>query len=168
MHSYVVVALLPAPSALGVPSVGDSFASSRWPLHITLSTNFDIDAEPDAVALPVEQVAACHPAIWVCGGERAMFGSRGTTEVTLIEPREPVAALHAALAARLDLEGARFLYPEHMGDGYRPHATVQRTPAGTARLNTGQRLLLDAIALVDRAPDGDRHLRRVVSTHALA
>jgi hypothetical protein len=44
VHRYVVVALLePLPA-------GTVFPASQWPLHVTLSTNFDVVAEPEAVA----------------------------------------------------------------------------------------------------------------------
>jgi hypothetical protein len=159
----VVVALL---EPLGV---GDAFPASRWPLHITLSTNFDTAAEPDAVAEAVARVASLSPAVTIAGGERAMFGAHHTTPVTLVEPREPLAEMHAALVARLASQGAVFLYPEHLGDGYRPHAAVQaHGRPRPVRLRTGQRVRIDRVALIDRSPDGDRRMRRVVSVHSLA
>lgn len=149
-------------------SVGAVFPASRWPLHITLSTNFDIDEVPDAVSDAVARVASVTPVFTIVGAEAAMFGSRNATPVTLIEPREPIERLHAALVAGLAAKGAVFLYPEHMGDGYRPHATEQshgrRRPM---RLRTGQSVKVGSIALIDWPARGGPSSRRVVSVHPL-
>lgn len=158
MRRYLVAALL-QPLA-----VGDEFPASRWPLHVTLSTNFDLDesaaaAEEDAVLAAVSRVAAAIAPITVTAEEDAWFGSRHTTRVNPLQPREELTRLHDGLVSALTDVGARFLYPEHLGSGYRPHATVQRS----ARLRAGDVRLIDRVALIDRAPAGDRRLRRVVA-----
>lgn len=158
VHRYVVVALLePLPA-------GTVFPASQWPLHVTLSTNFDVVAEPEAVAAIIAEIAAATHSFTITGGEQALFGSHHSTPVTLVEPREPLARLHAALVAGLRAHGAVFLYPEHLGDGYRPHATMQtRNRPHPAVLATGRRVLLDTLALVDWPQEGGHGSRRVAS-----
>ena len=85
-----------------------------------------------------------------------MFGARNTVPVVLLEPVEPLRALHLATLAWLEERGVEFRPDRHSGAAYRPHATVRGSAVDPGALE------LTELALIDRAPDR-RRLRRVVA-----
>ena len=121
---------------------GQVFPRTQWPLHITL-LRFDVD---NAVA---EQLAALAgpPAETALGaaltvGEDAGFGRNGSVPVSLVRPQPDLQALHGQLAAAVESAGGRILRP-------------------------GDTLVLDRVALVDMAPDGNRTVRRILQLWSL-
>jgi hypothetical protein len=138
------------------------FLRTDWPLHITL-VRFDADS-PDS-ADPTERVAALAdaPARRALGasltvGEDAGFGRNGSVPVSLIQPQPDLQALHEQLVAAVGSLDGKVLTPAHTLSGYRPHVSHH----GGKRLNPGDAVVLDRIALVDMAPDGDRTVRRIL------
>ena len=138
------------------------FLRTDWPLHITL-VRFDAGA-PDS-ADPTERAAALAdtPARAALGagltvGEDAGFGRNGSVPVSLIQPHPDLHALHEQLVAVVVAVGGTILTPAHTLTGYRPHASHH----GAKRLNPGDVVVLDRIALVDMAPDGGHATRRVL------
>lgn len=120
MPRFVVVALL-EPLA-----VGDEFPRRRWPMHVTVSTNFDLDAGDDAVAGLLAPVVADTRRFTASPGESAGFGARGDVPVALAEPGERWRALHDALVRAIRDAGGRMVHPQ-WGDAYRPHAAERRS-----------------------------------------
>jgi hypothetical protein len=78
--------------------------------------------------------------------------------VSLIQPQQDLQSLHEQLVAAVGGLGGKVLTPAHALSGYRPHVSHH----GDKRLNPGDVVVLDRIALVDMAPDGDRTVRRVL------
>ena len=143
------------------------FPRSEWPLHITL-VRFDAGGPDSADA--AERIAglAEGPAMAALGarltvGEDAGFGRNGSVPVNLIQPQPDLQALHEQLVAAAGSLGGTILTPAHTMAGYRPHVSHQ----GGKRLNPGDAVVLDRIALVDMAPDGDRTVRRILRLWAL-
>jgi hypothetical protein len=141
---------------------GSVFRRTDWPLHITL-VRFDVDSTDGAD--PTERVTALAdaPARTALGanlkvGEDAGFGRNGSVPVSLIQPQPDLQALHEQLVAAVGSLGGKVLTPAHTLTGYRPHVSHH----GDKRLNPGDAVVLDRIALVDMAPDGDRTVRRVL------
>jgi len=90
------------------------------------------------------------------------FGRRGSIPVNLIEPSEMLAGLHTELVRIVqDLPG-RISTPAYTLEGFRPHVSHH----GDKRLNQGDAVALDRIALVDMAPDGGHATRRVLKLWA--
>jgi hypothetical protein len=147
-----------------VEAVADNavFLRTDWPLHITL-VRFDVDS-PDGADPAVGAAAlADGPARRALGarltaGEDAGFGRNGSVPVSLIEPQPDLQALHEELVAAVGSLGGKVLTPGHTLSGYRPHVSHH----GGRRLNPGEEVVLDRIALVDMAPDGDRTVRRIL------
>jgi hypothetical protein len=138
------------------------FLRTDWPLHITLVR---FDAGSPVGADPTERVAALAdaPARTALGagltvGEDAGFGRNGSVPVSLIQPQPDLQALHEQLVAAVGNVGGTILTPAHTLSGYRPHVSHH----GAKRLNPGDAVVLDRIALVDMAPDGDRTVRRIL------
>ncbi|WP_411376531.1 2'-5' RNA ligase family protein [Arthrobacter sp. MPF02] len=146
---------------------GAVFLRMDWPLHITL-VRFDAGSRDGAD--PTERVThlAEGPAEAALGahllvGEDAAFGRDGSVAVSLVKPNKTLQALHEALVEAVTAVDGRILTPRHTMSGYRPHVSHHATREGTVkRLNPGDAVVLDRIALVDMAPDGDRTIRRVL------
>ncbi|MBT2565008.1 2'-5' RNA ligase family protein [Arthrobacter sp. ISL-85] len=141
---------------------GQVFLRTEWPLHITL-VRFDAGRQDSADV--TERIAglADAPAAAALGaaltvGEDAAFGRNGSVPVNLIQPQPDLQALHGQLVAAVDALGGRILTPAHTLAGYRPHVSHH----GDKRLHPGDAVVLDRVALVDMAPDGDHTIRRVL------
>jgi hypothetical protein len=135
------------------------FPRSEWPLHITLvrfDVGTDVLAERVAALAAPPAAAALGAALTV--GEDAGFGRNGSVPVNLIQPQPDLQALHEQLVSAVNSLGGKVLTPAHTMSGYRPHVSHH----GDKRLNPGDTAVLDRIALVDMAPDGDRTVRRVL------
>jgi hypothetical protein len=138
------------------------FPRTEWPLHITL-VRFDVDSPAGAdAALRVAELAdpyataALGASLTV--GKDAGFGRNGSVPVSLIQPQPDLQTLHEQLVAAVARLDGKVLTPAHTLSGYRPHVSHH----GDKRLNPGGAVVLDRIALVDMAPDGDRTVRRVL------
>lgn len=150
---------------------GAVFLRTDWPLHITL-VRFDVGGPDSAGA--AERVAALAdiPARAALGasmavGEDAAFGRNGSVAVSLVEPHPALQSLHEALVQAVAAVDGRILTPRHTLSGYRPHVSHHGSGPGMKRLYQGDTVVLDRVALVDMAPDGDHTIRRVLSLWSL-
>lgn len=141
---------------------GQVFPRTDWPLHITL-VRFDVGSTESAdvagrVAGLAEApaAAALGAGLWV--GEDAGFGRNGSVLVSLVSPDPALQTLHEALVQAVTAVDGRILTPRHTLSGYRPHVSHH----GDRRLHQGDAVVLDRVALVDMAPDGDHTIRRVL------
>lgn len=138
------------------------FLRTDWPLHITLA-RFDVEAPAGAdpaAALAAAADAGARAALGAALriGEDAGFGRDGSVPVSLVEPHPALQTLHEEMVRAVTELGGRILTPHHTLSGYRPHISHR----GTTRPSPGDAVVLDRIALVDMAPDGDRTVRRVL------
>ncbi|TLM81415.1 2'-5' RNA ligase family protein [Pseudarthrobacter sp. NamE2] len=146
---------------------GAVFLRTDWPLHITL-VRFDAGSRDspdptkrvaDLAGGPAEAALGAHLLV----GEDAAFGRNGSVAVSLVKPHPALQALHEALVEAATAADGRILTPRHTMSGYRPHVSHHATREGTVkRLNPGDAVVLDRIALVDMAPDGDHTVRHVL------
>jgi hypothetical protein len=148
------------------------FPRTEWPLHITL-VRFDADTRPgDDPAERVTGLAAPHAeaalGTGLTVGEDAGFGRNGSVPVSLVDPHPALQGLHEKLVQAVLDVGGRILTPRHTLSGYRPHVSHHGAPGpAVKRLNPGAAVVLDRIALVDMAPDGDHTIRRVLRLWSL-
>jgi len=146
---------------------GSVFLRTEWPLHITL-VRFDVGTADSAdAAVRLAGLAGPHAAAALGAnlqvGEDAGFGRNGSVPVSLVQPQPDLQALHEQLATAVESSGGRILTPAHTLSGYRPHVSHH----GAKRLQPGDAVVLDRIALVDMAPDGDHTVRRILRLWAL-
>lgn len=146
---------------------GQVFPRTEWPLHITL-VRFDAATTDGAdVAQSIAGLAA-RPATAALGaeltvGEDAAFGRNGSVPVNLVEPHPALQELHERLVQVVADAGGRILTPHHTLSGFRPHVSHQATPGPNAkRVHPGDAVVMDRVALVDMAPDGDHAIRRIL------
>jgi hypothetical protein len=154
-------------------SVGLVFPRTDWPLHITL-LRFDVEsrASPSApagatgLAGDVADLLAARagpPARAALGavltvGPDAGFGRLGSVPVSLVEPDPRLQALHRDLFDAVTALGGKVATPNFVLDHYRPHISHH----DGRRLRPGDAVVLDQIALVDMAPEGNHALRRIL------
>ncbi|MFF2242930.1 hypothetical protein ACFVTM_01940 [Arthrobacter sp. NPDC058130] len=106
------------------------------------------------MADPVAAVLGC--TVGVAG--EAGFGRAGSIPVSLIEPSDELQFLHSELVRIVEQLHGRISTPAYTLEGYRPHVSHH----GDKRLQQGDTVALDRIALVDMAPDGRHATRRVL------
>ena len=131
---YVVVAML-GPSTV-------RFERLRWPLHVTVVSNFTVRAEEDTIHRNIRRVAGNVRPFTITGVEKAMFGPGGDVPVRRVDSAEIVAAHRAFVDGLSGL--ISLIEPSYAGDGYLPHATDQRG----ARLDEGETKPVNSITLV--------------------
>lgn len=137
----------PSASSPGTPETGPTEAGplASHPLEIEVARRMD----------PVVRAALGEV---LTAGEPANFGRNGSIPVTLIEPNERLQRLHEGLLDVVESLRGRVATSAYTRSGYRPHVSHQ----GTKLLKTGDRLVLDRVALVDMAPGGIRSSREVL------
>jgi hypothetical protein len=138
------------------------FPRDDWPLHITL-VKFDVD--PTSGADPTERIAGLIdlPVRAALGarltiGADAGFGRRESIPVSLVEPSRPLQELHESLVEVVAALPGRVPTPDHTLASYRPHVSHH----GDKRTRPGDAVVLDRVALVDMAPDGNHSVRRIL------
>lgn len=136
--------------------VGDEFARSEWPLHVTVVGNFDWDDTEDLLIERVGAGVLGHAAFELVVGDEAMFGAGHTVRVNRTVPSPRLDALHRSL---LD-DRMRIVEPQFLHEGFEGHIT--HFPAG--RPTSGDRVRIEQVALAELA--GPRAIVRRVWTLA--
>ena len=126
-------------------SVGTSFATSRFPLHVTLVPPFRVDGELPTLIAAVKRISReteCMLAE-VIGHEQ--LGPDADIAVALIRPIESVLNAHSRLTEALSPLGWVAKEPHYNGEGFRPHIT------GTddRHIRLQEQLLLNQIAVIE-------------------
>ncbi len=143
MPEFVVVALL--------EPADHEFDRARWPLHVTLLTNFAFEGGADEVVALMRPIASDFTPIPIWPGPRDRFGPDRDIAVVRVEPVTPLATLHDALASAIMGAGGRMLVP-YWGANFAPHVT------NTALRTFDEDIVVEAITLVEILPieQGDR------------
>lgn len=140
---------------------GYEFAATDWPLHVTIVDVFAIDWTLEEMAKRLEIVSEDYSQAHVSSTaqEDTFFGEEKQVQVTLLERTDALKKLHYDVMSVLKLGGLRLNNPEFADDGFRPHATVQKS----ARLQKGDTVNFTHIALIDMFPNSDPYRRKVLS-----
>ncbi|MEV7606910.1 2'-5' RNA ligase family protein [Paenarthrobacter sp. NPDC089322] len=143
-------------------SPGLVFPRTDWPLHITL-LRFDCGSDGSADVADVLADLAEAPVNGALGtpltvGEEAGFGHMGSIPVSLIDPNPLLQGLHEELVDAVVNIGGRIATPNYVLERYRPHISHH----DGKRPSPGDAVVLDQVALVDMAPDGNHTIRRIL------
>ena len=92
-----------------------------------------------------------------------MFGLNKDVAVSLIKQNNELIKLHENLIAITKSLGAEYDEPKFLGEGFRPHSTIQMK----SRLHEGQDINIDSFTLVDMFPDKDKTGRRIIEDFSL-
>ena len=141
-------------------NVGDTFLVRDWPLHVTVLAPFLTDAAPGAIAEALAAAASALPGLSVVAAGAERFGRRHDIPVTVLEPHPGLTALHEAVVAAVRPFAAAPDEAAFTGTEFRAHITDKHH----ARVQTGDTLELDQLALVDMAPRADPAGRAVLAT----
>lgn len=155
-QKYVIVHFV---QSAKVPS---EFSAKEWPLHITLLSNFQISHLPELEKELAVYAHNTNPFDVTANGE-ALFGPNKNVAVSLIRPDESLIDMHKQLLSIATKLGAVYDEVAFIGEGYRPHATIQVK----SRLLDGQKIMLSDFTLVDMYPNNDINRRRIIKTFSL-
>ena len=138
------------------------FPRDDWPLHITL-VKFDVDPMlgedlTERIAALIDQPVRAALGARLTIGADAGFGRRESIPVSLVEPSQPLQELHESLVGVVAGLPGRVPTPDHTLANYRPHVSHH----GDKRTRPGDAVVLDRVALVDMAPDGNHSVRRIL------
>ena len=136
------------------------FSSSEWPLHLTLLGNFNIELTAGQLITELDKFASATAGFEVKVEKEDSFGVNHDISVSLINKDGSITRLHLGLMKLMNKLGATYDSPDFVGEGYRPHVTIQLA----SRVNAGQAFLVDDLTLVDMAPDDDNKKRKVIKT----
>ncbi|HEY5805959.1 MAG TPA: 2'-5' RNA ligase family protein [Candidatus Saccharimonadales bacterium] len=147
-------------SFISPANISTEFDTADWPLHVTLADVFATDRAGTTIEAKLAEMLAAQPPVATVAGKETTLG---TTSVVLLDKNKALLELHDHLITLLEANGAVFNAPEFTREGFLPHCTVQRT----GRLQNGDRLKIDTIALVDMFPDNNWQRRKVISIFKL-
>ena len=139
---------------------GTQFSSSDWPLHVTIVDTFAIDWDVPTMTGKLESLLADHAQAASAAEGEAFFGPDKQTKATLLEKTESLIALHNNVVELLSEGGLRLNNPQFAGEGFVPHATVQKHD----RLHEGDRVAFNTLTIIDMFPDNDPYQRKVLKT----
>jgi 2'-5' RNA ligase len=138
---------------------GAEYPSSQWPLHVTVADTFAVGWKATDLSEKLSLLSDRHAPSVVTAAHDEHFGPERQTQVTILKVNDELTALHYDVVALLEDAGAVFNNPQYTREGFRAHITVQPH----ARLDEGDYVMLDNLAIVDMFPREDPYLRKVIS-----
>ena len=136
------------------------FGAGELPLHVTLLGPCETEADLGQLEAALDAAFAQFAPFEAEGGDDELFGPRQDVEVTLVEDDGDLQAAHLQLLAQLRQIGdVRVVSPQYVGRGFRPHVTA----VDGERIDRGERFELDAVAVLDLAPDDNASRTKVVA-----
>ncbi|TPW75533.1 2'-5' RNA ligase family protein [Schumannella soli] len=123
------------------------FEPGTLPLHVTLLGPGDTHADQGQLEAGIEAALAAFAPLEVEAGDDELFGDAHDIEVTLLDDETgELDAVHRALIQQLRPLGVALVDASYAGAGFRPHVTA----TDGDRLDRGERVELDAVALLER------------------
>lgn len=140
--------------------VGYEFSSKNWPLHVTLADTFAVDWDKDDLLNRLTELLEQRKPTTAVGSHAEFFGPKKQTEVTVLEMRKELIALHYDIFELLESAGAVFNDPQYTKAGFRAHSTVQPH----TRVKKGEVIHFKALSIIDMFPNKDPYTRKIVKT----
>lgn len=137
---------------------GTQFSASNWPLHSTIVDTFAIDWDVPTLVKDLERLLGLHKQASSVAMEDAFFGPEKQTHVVLLQKTDSLVKLHYDVIELLEGGGLKLNDPQFARNGFLPHSTVQKH----ARLNKGDKVNFNALALIDMFPDENPYERKVL------
>ena len=143
---------------------GAEFASTDWPLHVTLAETFAIQQDLPTLIDSISTVARHHEPVRTTAVNEANFGPNQDIPVILIDMPPTLMSLHNDIVSSLESNcGASFNNPHYIKDGYVAHSTIR----SDTQLHRGDSIIIDSLSIVDMFPDSDPYRRKIISTFPL-
>lgn len=159
MQKYCLVYLIEK-----LQEVDEFTAINYWPLHITLASNFIVDWKATNLLDDLAGALSCIKPVTVTVGDDEYFGQERKIQVSVMQMTPQLMSLHKTIISTLEHAGAIFDEAHYNNDGYRAHATVQKT----RRLHKGDQITIDQVTIVDMFPHQDTTKRRILQTIQLS
>ena len=139
---------------------GSEYAATGWPLHVTIADTFAIDLVGTDLLSRLTELLSHQPIVETTAADDEYFGTKGQTQVTMLDMSPDLIKLHLDVFNLLISCGAVFNDPQYQAAGYRAHVTVQPH----VRLNQGGVVVLNNLCLIDMFPGGNPQRRQLVKT----
>lgn len=139
---------------------GYEFSSSNWPLHSTVIDTFAIEWSVDEMTERLTGLLRNRPVVYTEANEDRYFGENKQVQVVLLKRTDSLVELHQDILSTLKQGRLTLNDPQFAGDGFLPHATVQKH----ARLNKGDKVQFTELGIIDMFPDKDPCRRKVLRT----
>lgn len=140
-----------------------TFSMEEWPLHITLADVFAINFDESFIKELASHLSS-KECISTESMEEAQLGDHNNpTKVTLIKNTSELQSLHDELINFLQAHDAVFNSPQFTHEGFLPHSTHQRH----AHLETGKKINISELSLVDMFVNNNWKLRKVLENYKL-
>ena len=134
----------------------------NWPLHTTIADVFAIDMN-EQVFDDIQKIFTEFKSIETNAvGERTFGDAERPVDVVLLWNSPELQACHDTFIDTLTKHGAVFNNPEFTHDGFIPHSTIQRDK----RLQIGDMVQLDKLAIVDMFPNNNWQQRKIHKIYA--
>ncbi len=138
--------------------VGSTFSSGQWPLHVTITPNFEIEWDFNKLKSKLEEITSSYVQIFTKATVDDLFGPDKDIPVTRFELKSELAKMHTNIVKFLESNGASFELPIILKENYKPHATVQNN----GRIKIGETVNIDELCIVDKEAEGNPSLRNVL------
>lgn len=140
--------------------VGAEFPSSNWPLHSTIADTFAIDWDATTMAEKLTELLKSHPQATSVAEDDRFFGGNGEVQVVMLQKTDSLVKLHYDVVELLEQGGWKPNDPQFAKEGFLPHSTVQ----AHNRLNKSDKVVFDALSIIDFFPNEDPYQRKVLAT----
>lgn len=151
-QKYTIIALLEDKTE------GFEYASSSWPLHVTIADTFAVELrETDFIKKLSDLISQKKPVTGVADHDE-FFGAAQEVQVTILDMSNELVGLHSDVISLLKSCGGILNDPQYSEKGFRAHATVQ----SHARLVVGDEVTLAKLAVIDMFPDKDPYQRKIL------
>src|SRR5664279_218953 len=140
--------------------VGYEYAMEDWPLHVTVASVCSIESKPDDLLRDLEKQLSSVHAVESKVVRDEWFGENKEYHVMLVDKTPRLNDLFKKVITVLNNHGLKFNSPEYEGEGYAPHATIQKI----GQLYINDVVLFHSLTLIDMFPDENPHQRRVLGT----
>lgn len=137
---------------------GYTYPSSDWPLHVTFVGTFAINWDVETIKQKLEQAAKEIKCATTKGIGDEYFGPNNEVHVILLEKNSSMNSIHRKLLDLLKQGNLKLNDPQFSEDGYLPHSTIQKH----AKVERGEEIKINNLALIDMYPDEDPYQRRVL------
>lgn len=142
--------------------IGDEFAASDWPLHVTIVGVFALNWNENYF-LELLKLIKNHHIFSSQTMSIEYFGPKREVKVRLVEQNQKLQVLHTDIANFIAQSGGIFNDPQYQFDSFRPHVTMRGDKPGE-----NLEITFDKFALIDMFPNGDHTRRKIIRLFELS
>ena len=151
-QKYTIIALLEDKEE------GFEYASSSWPLHVTIADTFAVVRKDGDLDNKLSDLVSEKKPVTGVADHDEFFGAAQEVQVTILNMSDELVRLHYDVIGLLKGCGAVLNDPQYSEEGFRAHATVQPH----ARLTIGETVTLTKLAIIDMFPNEDPYQRKIL------